>query len=271
MNRRDLMATMAGAAAAAVVATRRAQAGSAPKGLKWIAHRGGVVDARYSENSPASLEAAVKNGYWMIESDIRETRDGKIITHHDPDFKRFYGNPGKAVEMDLADIRKLRADPGGTPPMTFDELTEACKGRLRIMLDVKAPEHRPAFYEAMERQLAKADLLRSAYVIGLASAHQYFKGKARISIGSKELRAAVDQGEDVSKLYFLFEWGKVLDRERVEFARQHKVPVVPSINTFHYGSDAAESLRLGSLDVKKMVGLGVTEFQIDSVYEPAFR
>src|SRR5688572_16035488 len=80
-----------------------------PAGLKWIAHRGGVVDARYSENSPASLEAAVEHGYWMIESDIRETRDGKIITHHDPDFKRFYGDSRTVAATILAEARKSRA------------------------------------------------------------------------------------------------------------------------------------------------------------------
>ena len=32
---------------------------ASPAGLRWIAHRGGVVDARFSENSPASLEAAI--------------------------------------------------------------------------------------------------------------------------------------------------------------------------------------------------------------------
>jgi glycerophosphoryl diester phosphodiesterase len=242
-----------------------------PAGLKWIAHRGGVVDARYSENSPASLEAAVEHGYWMIESDIRETSDGKIITHHDPDFRRFYNDPRRVSETPLAEVRKLRADPGGTPPMTIEELVKACRGRLRIMLDVKDPDHPPAFYMELERQLASADLLESAYVIGLESAHRHFKGKARVSITDKKLREAVAAGEEVGRLYFLFEWGKNLTPEMVRFAQQHKVPVVPSINTFHYGGNLQESLRLGSADVNRLIPLGVTEFQIDSVYEPAFR
>jgi glycerophosphoryl diester phosphodiesterase len=242
-----------------------------PEGLKWIAHRGGVVDARYAENSPASLEAAVQHGYWMIESDIRETRDGKIITHHDPDFKLFYGDPRRVSDLTLTEARKLRAKPGGTPPMTFQELVAACRGRLRLMLDVKEPEHAPAFYEEMERELKKANLLESAYVIGLESAHKFFKGKARVSVNLQRLHEAVSKNEPVSKLYFLFEWGKTLTPEIVKFAQQHSVAVVPSINTFHYGNDLAKAVRLGSEDVKRMIQLGVTEFQIDSVYEPAFR
>lgn len=242
-----------------------------PDGWKWIAHRGGVVDARYAEHSPAALEAAVERGYWMIESDIRETSDGKIIIHHDPHFRRVYKDPRLVNETPLAETRKLRADPGGTPPMTIEELVKACRGRLRIMLDVKEPDHSPAFYNELEKQLASADLLKSAYVIGLESAHRHFKGKARISITDKKLREAVAAGEDVGRLYFLFEWGKILTPEMVRFAQQHGVPVVPSINTFHYGSNCEEALRLGAADIKKLISLGVAEFQIDSVYEAAFR
>ena len=241
-----------------------------PKGLRWIAHRGGVVDARYAENSPASLEAAVQHGYWMIESDIRETKDGNIITHHDPDFRLFYGDPRRVSDVTLAEARKLRAKPGGTPPMTFRELAVLCRGRLRLMLDVKEPEHSPAFYEEMDRELRKADLLESAYVIGLDSSRSFFRGKARVAVNIQQLRDAVSKGEPVSRLYFLFEWGKTLTPEMVRFAQQHSVPVVPSINTFHYGENPAEAVRLGSRDVKRLIPLGVTEFQIDSVYEPAF-
>lgn len=246
-------------------------AAAPPPGVKWIAHRGGVVDARYSENSPASLEAAVANGYWMIESDIRETKDGQAITQHDPDFKRFFGDPRTVSAMTLAEMRKLRATPGGTPPMTFRDLAEACKGRLRIMLDVKEPEHGAAFYEEIERELRRAGLLESSYVIGLNSAKHHLRGKARVSVNSAQLKEAVARKEEVGKLYFLFEWGKTLTREQVEFARSNGVAVVPSINTFHYGRDVEASIQAGRADVRRLMEWGVTEFQIDSVYEPAFR
>jgi glycerophosphoryl diester phosphodiesterase len=246
-------------------------AAAPPKGIKWIAHRGGVVDDRYAENGRASLEAAVTNGYWMIETDLRETRDGKIITQHDPDFRRFYGDPRKVTELTLAEVLKLKATPGGTSPMTIRDLAEACRGRLRLMLDVKEPEKSSAFYDELERELKRAGLLDSAYVIGLESSRKHFHGKARVGVNSQKLKEAVDRGEDVGKLYFLFEWGKTLTAEQVKFANQHKVAVVPSINTFHYGSDVKESIRLGSADIKRIIAMGVNEFQIDSVYEPAFQ
>lgn len=242
-----------------------------PPGIKWIAHRGGVVDARYSENSPASLEAAISNGYWMIESDIRETKDGKIITQHDPDFKRFYGDPRRVQDMTLAEVKALRANPGGTAPLTFAELAAACKGRLRLMLDIKEPEHSTAFYQEIEDELRRAGLLASTYVIGLDSSRRHFHTKARVAVNFAQLKEAVALSGFAGQLYFLFEWGKTLTREQVDFARSHKVAVVPSVNTFHYGSDMKASLEQGTADIRRLLTWGVTEFQIDSVYEPAFK
>lgn len=251
--------------------------GAPAAGLKWIAHRGGVVDARYSENSPASLEAAVKNGYWMIECDIRETADHQIVTHHDPDLKRFYNDPRRVQDLTLAELRQLKAQPGGTAPMTFHELMQLSKGRLKLMLDVKDPDHSTAFYQEMEKELRHAGLLDSAYFIGLESAAKHFKGKSKISVTAAELEKAVAAGEDVGKLYLLFEWGRTLTPEQVKFAQQHGVPVVPSVNAFHYvqgghgTKGGADPMKDGTADIKRLQKLGVTEFQIDSVYEPAFR
>ncbi len=262
MRRRTFLGAGAASAASLVAAP--------PAGLRWIAHRGGVVDKRYSENSLASLEAAVRAGYWMIESDIRETKDGRIITHHDPDFQRFYGDGRKVADLTFAEVRRLRAQPGGTAPMTFAELVDACKGRLRLMLDTKEPAHAAAFYREMERELRRGDLLRSAYVIGTEESRQYFHGKAKVGVTFARLREAAGAREKVAELYFLFEWGKTLTAEQVRFAQRLGVTVVPSVNTFHYGSDMEESLLAGAADIRRLRPMGVKEFQIDSVYETAF-
>jgi hypothetical protein len=258
-TRRWFLAGLSGAALAAP-----------PPSIKWIAHRGGVVDARYSENSPASLEAAVRNGYWMIESDIRETKDGRLVTHHDPDFTRFYGDPRKVADLTLAEIRKLRANPGGTAPMTFAELVDACKGRLRIMLDTKEPSHSLAFYQEMERELKRTGLLESAYVIGTEESRRYFEGKAKVGVTFDRLRAEASANNKIADRFYLFEWGRTLTEEQVYYAQKHRVTVVPSVNTFHYAPTGKDPLREGSNDIRRLRAMGVTEFQIDSVYEVAF-
>lgn len=233
---------------------------------KIIAHRGGVVGSEYAENSPAALDAAVERGYWMIEVDIRESKDGRLVVHHDPDFEDFYSDPRLLAEMDWAEIEKLRAEPGGSRPLEFRELAALAKGRIRLMLDTKPPEHSDAFFEAMDAALSENGLLETAYVIGTEQSRRRYPGKARVGLDRAALSAAIERGEDVARLYFLFEHGRDLDRDTVEWAQSLGVPVVPSINIFHY-DDTGDHMAAAEADTRRMLALGVEEFQIDSVYD----
>jgi glycerophosphoryl diester phosphodiesterase len=187
-----------------------------------------------------------------------------LVVHHDPDFKRFYNVDRRLADMTWDEISKLRANPGNTRPMTFRELCERAKGRLRLMIDTKEPSHPPAFYREMESAMRANGLLDTAYFIGTEESRQWFQGKARISATSSELKALASKGEAVSNKYFLFEWGSMTP-DSVAWAQARGIPVVPSINTFHYG--ARDPIALGTADIGKLFQLGVTEFQIDSVYD----
>jgi len=79
------------------------------------------------------------------------------------------------------------------------------------------------------------------------------------------LQAAVAKGEDVARRYFLFASGKEVDAEAIDLARSHGVLVVAAINTFHY--PAEKNLELAAAEIARLKKLGVTHFQIDSVYE----
>ena len=233
--------------------------------IKLIAHRGGVVEGQLAENTLPALQAAMDRGYWMVEVDVQESKDGHAVVHHDRDFRRFYDVPRLLAEMTWDEIRNLRTKSGNARPLDFDEFTAACRGRMRLMVDTKGPDHPPEFYRAMERALVENDLLRTAYFIGTAESKAYFQGKARISVDRGQLKEALERGEDVGRLYFLFEHGRVLDEATVGLARQAGVPVVPSVNVFHYlGRDHMEA---AGADIRRLRMLEVTQYQIDSVYE----
>ena len=234
--------------------------------LKLIAHRGGIVDPSYAENSPGAVEAAIRRGYWMIETDVRESKDGHLVVQHDPDFTDFYGDPRLVADMTWDEIKQLRAEPGGSRPIEFHELAALCKGRMRLMMDTKPPSHPEAFYRSMEASLRENDLLDSAYFIGTEESQAWFKGKCRIGVDRDTLRRAAT-GEDVSKLYFLFEHGRTLDAEGVALARKLGVPAVVSINIFHY-DDTPDPMKSARADTERLLEQGVTHFQIDSVYDP---
>ncbi len=247
-------------------ATRPSDDSAEKPAYRLIAHRGGVVGDDYAENSPAALNAAIERGYWMVEVDVRESSDGALVVHHDEDFQRFYGDPRLLSDLSWSEIAELRAKPGDSRPHTFREMAEIASGRIRFMLDTKPPEHADAFFDEMESALADNGMLKSSYVIGTEQSRRRFLGKAKVGATAADLWAAVEAGEDVAQLYFLFEHGRDLDRETVERALALGVAVVPSINIFHY-DDVPDHMAAAQADVARMIEYGVSEFQIDSPYD----
>ena len=134
------------------------------------------------------------------------------------------------------------------------------------MLDTKAPEHGEAFFAGMENALRQHGLLDTAYVIGTEQSRRRFVGLARVGAPLDILRQLRDAGEDVASRYFLFEHGRDLDRDKVAAGFDLGVPVVPSINIFHY-ADLPDHNAAARRDIERMLEFGVTEFQIDSVYD----
>lgn len=56
-----------------------------------------------------------------------------------------------------------------------------------------------------------------------------------------------------------------MDERTIKLAEKVDVPLVPSINTFHYSR--GERMRQAEKDIRRLRGLGVTYFQIDSLYD----
>ena len=230
--------------------------------MELVAHRGGVVDDGRIENNLPAIEEAIRRGYGMLEVDIRESKDGHLVVHHDVNFQRFYGDARNVSDMTWAEMKRLSSKPGNLRPLDFEEFADACKGKIRLMLDTKGPDHPDAFFVEMERILSDNDLLSSALVIGTQQSQEFLKGKAKISVNRKELEAAIADGEDVRDRYFLFEHGDMTD-ETVALAQKHGVLIVPSINVFHY--PAKVHLQRAEADIQRLKALGVRYFQIDSV------
>lgn len=232
--------------------------------LELIAHRGGVVDDGRIENNLPAIEEAIRRGYAMLEVDIRESKDGHLVVHHDEDFLRFYGDARKVAAMTWEEMKQLKSTPGGLRPLDFEEFARACRGKIQLMLDTKGPDHTDTFFMEMERILTDHDLLSSALVIGTEQSRDFFRDKAKISVDHKRLQESIANREDVGRRYFLFEHGDMMT-EAVTLAKQHGVRIVPSVNVFHY--PAKQHMQRAEADIRRLRALGVRSFQIDSVYE----
>lgn len=231
---------------------------------RLIAHRGGVVDQHHPENSAGAAAEAIRRGYWMLEMDLQESKDGHLVVHHD-DFEKSFGVKKWPRELTWDEIRQLRAAEDGSRPLEFHEYAALCKGKIQLMIDTKGPSHPRRFYESLEKTLRENGLLDGAYFIGTSEARAWFKGKSRISVDREELRKKVDAGEETSRLYFLFEHGTTLDEKGMALAKQAGVPAVVSINDFHYAGK--DPLQGPHADIDRLRHAGLTYFQIDSTYD----
>lgn len=238
--------------------------------VQLIAHRGGVVNESIIENNLAAIEEAARRGYWMVEADIRSSRDGVPVVHHDATFQRFYGEPRAVSELTWPEIAVLRSTPGSERPLQFTEYAAACKGRLQIMLDIKGDDLSPEYLKSIEAALIEHELFEGAYVIGSAQAKLHFRDKARIGGNAETVFAAAERGEPVSQRCFLFDQGARLTAPIIGRAQELKVPIVAAINRFRYPDDENEALTLAKSDIARLRDLGVTQFQIDSRYDVWF-
>ena len=89
--------------------------------FQGFVHRGDT--SIFLENTIEAFQSAVSSGYQYLETDLRETADGKIMTFHDPNLKRITGANITISETKFSDIRMRRLPSRETIP-TIDELLE---------------------------------------------------------------------------------------------------------------------------------------------------
>jgi glycerophosphoryl diester phosphodiesterase len=78
-----------------------------------IAHRGGA--GLWPENTLHAFERALVAGADVIEMDVRSTRDGRLVIHHDESVERTTDGRGRVADHTLADLKRLDAAHRWTP------------------------------------------------------------------------------------------------------------------------------------------------------------
>ncbi|MCA2981318.1 MAG: glycerophosphodiester phosphodiesterase family protein [Myxococcaceae bacterium] len=125
--------------------------------LMFGSHRGVCGDVEEPENSLASYLACARAGSPMVEVDIRVTKDGAVVLHHDSDvlrvtdFEARFGptKSPRVSDLTLGEFRALRmkdprcldesADPRRCQGATLDELIDATADTgLTFFIDYKA-------------------------------------------------------------------------------------------------------------------------------------
>ena len=130
---------IAGVALLAVAAARRSQQ------MAVIAHRGSSATA--PENTLAAFRLAVEQGTDFVELDVQESADGVVVVVHDSDLMKVGGASFKIWEADAERIRSVDigshagAQYSGERVPTLAEALEVCKGKSRVIVELKSYGH----------------------------------------------------------------------------------------------------------------------------------
>jgi glycerophosphoryl diester phosphodiesterase len=98
--------------------------------MKIIGHRG--ARALSPENTIASLEKAIEHGVDMVEIDVRVTKDGVAVLHHDPVLHDADGGEISIAHTTYAELLRHKADLAA-----LDHAIRAVQHRCQIMIEVK--------------------------------------------------------------------------------------------------------------------------------------
>ncbi|PCH70189.1 MAG: hypothetical protein COC06_05760 [Bacteroidales bacterium] len=237
------------------------------KKCKLIAHRGGIVEAKFNEYDPRSIQAAIDQNYYMLEIDIRESKDGVLVVNHDGDFTRFFNNVSMVKDLTWDEIKQLKSDKGNYHPISFESLAKMCEGKIKLMIDLKLKNPTSDYYKKIGDILEKYNLFEGAFFIN-KEARKYYWGKAKFEFRVNErieIERKLDAGEDIASNYFLFDRGNRLTTEAVMFCQINNIEIIPMINIGHYIYE--DHMKGAHRDIEYWKSCGVTEFLIDSDYD----
>jgi glycerophosphoryl diester phosphodiesterase len=110
-----------------------------------IAHRGSSAAA--PENTLAAFRLAAEQGADFVELDVQESADGEVLVIHDEDLMKVGGAAMKIWATDAAQIRTVDigshsgAQFAGERVPTLAEVLAACKGKCRVIVELKQYGH----------------------------------------------------------------------------------------------------------------------------------
>jgi glycerophosphoryl diester phosphodiesterase len=115
--------------------------------FRAYAHRGGGREA--AENSLTAFRHAQRLGYVYLETDVRPTRDGVAVVHHDATLDRTTDARGPVRDLTWRDMGSVRLSDGSTP-LRLEELLEEFP-ESHFTVDAKEPGSVAAMADAVRR------------------------------------------------------------------------------------------------------------------------
>ncbi|WKA55367.1 glycerophosphodiester phosphodiesterase [Planococcus shixiaomingii] len=177
-----------------------------------VAHRGA------SGHAPENTMGAFHKGFEMkadyIEIDVQMTKDGELVVIHDTTVDRTTNGTGKVGDLTFEEIRQLDAGSwfseayAGEKVPTFEEVLDAFRGKVGILIELKAPELYPGIEEKIADALIEKNMEKTSNgkIIMQSFNHESMEK-------SKELLPNLPHGILVGA-----SWANVTEEQLAEFA-----------------------------------------------------
>ena len=139
--------------------------------VQVAAHRGSSKAA--PENSLSAVRQAIADGADWVEIDVQETADGEVVVSHDSDFMKMAGVGTKVWDITLADLQAIdigsRFSPAfkGERVPTLAAVLDACKGRIRVLIELKYYGHDKQLEEKVARLVDARGMAEQTAVMSL--------------------------------------------------------------------------------------------------------
>jgi glycerophosphoryl diester phosphodiesterase len=136
-----------------------------------IAHRGASLEA--PENTLSAFQKAAEEGTDFVELDVQESADGEVLVVHDSDLMKVAGSPLKIWLATFAELRGVdlgsRVDPkfAGEKVPTLAEALETCKGKARMVVELKSYGHNQNLEEKVVALVEAAGMERDCIFMSL--------------------------------------------------------------------------------------------------------
>ena len=136
-----------------------------------VAHRAGGVFG--PENTVAGLNQAIEMGADMAEIDVQQLKDGTLVVLHDTNFKRTTGVDLNVWDADYEQVKSLDAgsyhssEYAGEPVPTLEEMLKAAKGKIELMIELKATGREQSLVEDTLALIGKYDMENQCNIASL--------------------------------------------------------------------------------------------------------
>jgi glycerophosphoryl diester phosphodiesterase len=136
-----------------------------------IGHRGAA--GRAPENTLAAVDAAIEDGADLVEIDVQETKDGRVVVIHDSDFMKLAGVATKIWDASYEEARAIDVGSWFGPEYadqriaTLEEVLYRCKGKTRVVIELKYYGHDERLEERVVEIVERAGMASDIVIMSL--------------------------------------------------------------------------------------------------------